>query len=557
MLNTDMIRFGVFISYEEITGQKPTLDQLHKILSPYRCRDVLVVLAKLNSVLKHWRNRPDLHLDRRLIQDLFPHEPRLLQIYCQKGPDRLLFSRVGLLYLAKQASASCSEGGRQIVTVQDARHIAVACLMANDLLHSRSRQEPSLIEFLASELPYFDYVSRDTQFVDIGRNICIFNDIAKSPGACVGRGLRDLAADFLAATGLEFRIFTQLVLSVAAPYLTLSYEDLLTEPAKAFVLPNFFSQMKVTEEQVGRFWQLVSQPYSQLAGRVEMSPTRPGGDFTDLQDKPVVALDDGSYICLDPGFLLDKAGRALFWTMFSVMPDDKRRLLFGRWGEVFEFYVNWLFGQAYHGPGEFVLDARFEDGDQAFDCYLREGSSLCVVETKSSVIRADAKYGFDAGRLRSELERKFIKGDKKEKKGVAQLESSLVRLLSGERIPGLDVRGVKKIYPILLGLDPTLLAPLMARYVRSHFPNQHLGRKFKRVITPLAVLGISDVELLLPYTNCASLSSILESRYRATGEMPGTIHPASVPILESLEPGDRTVQERFRAFLVDTKELFV
>jgi hypothetical protein len=102
--------------------------------------------------------------------------------------------------------------------------------------------------------------------------------------------------------------------------------------------------------------------------------TRPADDLTVLQKFPLMRIGPGVYVCLDPGFLLDKAGRGAVWSLISQVAD---RRLQGRilsfWGTLFEQYVNFVLSRSYSAGGELVPEPRFVNGDQAFDACPPQG----------------------------------------------------------------------------------------------------------------------------------------------------------------------------------------
>jgi len=118
-----------------------------------------------------------------------------------------------------------------------------------------------------------------------------------------------------------------------------------------------------------------------------------------FQAYPLVEIARDIHTCLDPGFLVEKAGRGLFWTIFSELQSKQRNRLFSFWGAVFEVYVNSILRQSYKARGRYIPEPKFPNGDPAFDACLLEGQRLLVFEQKSSTIRADCKYGGNVAKL--------------------------------------------------------------------------------------------------------------------------------------------------------------
>jgi hypothetical protein len=215
-----------------------------------------------------------------------------------------------------------------------------------------------------------------------------------------------------------------------------------------------------------------------------------------------------------------------------------------------------LFEQTYQGAGRFLPSPRFSNGDEASDGCLIEGSALVFIEIKGSILTAQAKYGFDPGTLREELERKAIKGEDGERKGVAQLHYNLQRFLDGDDIAGIDRAAVRTIYPVLVFLDHSFTAPYLNLVYNEHFDSARLRRRYRRTIAPLFSVTIEDLENTLPYTHQLAFNEILESYYRANRKMYGELSHSNVPALLGKQPAQDLVRARFEQFGQDLERRF-
>ena len=54
----------------------------------------------------------------------------------------------------------------------------------------------------------------------------------------------------------------------------------------------------------------------------------------------------------------------------------------------------------------------------------------------------------------------------------------------------------------------------MAQFFRTRFDNRGLGKTVKRIVAPVSVIHVSDLELVLPYTHNHEFVTLLESYYR-------------------------------------------
>lgn len=545
-----MAQAAVLITHHEVFGANPSIQDLHGILREYRRAEVLVLLSKLNCILGTWRNAPDFDLDTRLCRLVFPNYRSTIEAIRKDKVGRVLLSRLTILYLIKQACLACPADGERVEYPRDVERIGVCCLMANDLiLTTKPSPQDATLERLTSLLPFSDYVSHEEFPNDIARALTMFEETSRLPQLQKRPDYFDLGRSFREQIGLAPHEFCELVFGAATKYLNLKVEELEEAPDALFLRPEYFRKTKVAPESAARFLGKVAKDEAEFAKNVNDSRDRPGDDLTLIQRHPMLDVSEGLYFCLDPGFLVDKAGRGLYWTLFVELQGDQERLnLASFWGAIFEEYVNSIIAEGYSAGGRFVPGPKFENGDQAFDAYLIEGSSMVVFEHKSSVLRADAKYGGDPQKLEEDLMRKFVRGDDDGAKGLAQLERHVERFLSGGMIDDVSADNISTIYPVLVCYDRSLLAPFMNRYLNKNFAGYSLRKTYRKTITPVFTLGISEAERLLPHLHEFRLTDILESYYRANREMLSPISSAEVPILKGARRGRDPVGERFSRF---------
>lgn len=362
----------------------------------------------------------------------------------------------------------------------------------------------------------------------------------------------DIAAMFTAATGIKARQFCELAFGAAVRFIT-NVETQLNDPSTAFLLtPTYFQQTAVAEDDIRTFFARLSTTPADL--QAQSRQNGPGADFRAFQRNPLIEYTAGTYLCIDPGFLLDKAGSSLYWTLHEAT--NRRQDLLTSWCGLIEFYVHWLFAETYQGRGQWLPAPQFATGGEACDLCLVEGSELVLFEVKASVLTAQAKYGFSADTLISELYKKAIKGDDGERKGVAQLLHNAHRFLSGDDILGVNRTQVQTIYPVLVFLDHGFTAPYLNLLYNEHYGSALLRRQYRRRVTPLFSLTIDDLENTLPHTHQHAFTDILESYYRANRNMYGELSHSSVPILLGETPGRDPVRQRFEQFGVELEHRF-
>jgi hypothetical protein len=544
-----LARFAVLITHREVLGRAPKLQELHAILKKYERKEVVFLLAKLNCILGTWQNEPQFETDEKLSNYLLKDFARDLARIRRGSGSRVVFSRFTMLYLMKQACLMSPEHGLQLNTREAHSDIGLCCLMANDLvLPFIPAPSDGVLERLTNLLPFSDYISHDHYSMEIGRTQIILRTVSSSLALSNRPDFLDVGALFSDRIGLDAGTFCELIFGCSSRFLNIKVEELEANPEAAVVRPSFFRKSKIPNKEVVQFFQKVAIPESAFVRRVEESRQRPANDLTLFQAFPLLEVTEGVFACLDPGFLVDKAGRSLYWTIFSQLEDDQRGRLASFWGAVFESYVNHLLEESYAAGGRFFPGPKFANGDEAFDGCILEGRDLVVFEYKSSVVRADAKYSGDAQKLKKELDLKFIDGDGDGAKGLGQIVKHVTRFFSGDNIADLSSTSVDRVYPVLVCLEPTMVIPYLGRYLNERFHSAFPNRNFRQVVTPLFTMGISDMENLLGHLQSFTFSSILESYHSRNRSMLTSISTSEVPLLRNKKPGRNIVKEQFSEF---------
>lgn len=536
-----MPKESILITWSATTGTKPSLTMLRERLSSYTISQVLVALSQVAGLLKTWQNDPDHTADRTLTGELLPSYIHAIKRF--PTDKHIVFGRISLLYVAKQACIACQENGGVLgqLPPDELESIFSCCLMANDLIAERhATRVDTTIEKAVSLLPLANYIPHNTYPRDLARNLLVFEEIA--PQLRGTEGYRDLTTDFTNATGVPPREFCELAFTASIKFLT------ELKSGDSFLLRQHYLQHgSIPPEHIAAFFKQSSATPSNLQAFARGQEDL-GADFLAFQRYPLVQVSEEAYVCPDPGFLLDKCGRSLYWTLHDAQPENQRHQILTYWSALIERYVHWLFDQTYQGRGTVIPSPLFPNGNEAFDAIVMEGSRLIVIEVKASILTVQAKYGFSPQTLSNELCRKAITGEAGERKGVAQLHENLRRFLDGEDIEGIDRDSVKTIYPVLVFLDHSFTSPYLPQFYNEHFNRDTLLRAPKRVITPVCALTIDDLENALPYTHEHNLADILDSCWHHNKNRAPEHRQFQVPILGGKQPGKDVVRERLNTF---------
>ncbi len=386
-------------------------------------------------------------------------------------------------------------------------------LIANDLSAFESpRPLPSDLDIAANLLPNTEYFSQGDYDRDIARTVYLLFDLA--PGAKgtslpeLGRRLQELLGnDLITAVDLALACFSKVVAADA---------ESIPEYRVPLIRASDFATTTVPVEVATVFLESISATEGALAASIR---ERDGSlaDLTVFRETPLVRVD-GSYLTLDVGFVLDKAGKGLFWSAVKNAPSEERGELLAKWGGLFELYVNQLLAGSLGQRSVLLRSPMFEGGAQACDAAVIEGRTLVLLEHKASTIRAEIRYADDPGALASVLKDRFVTGDGGGCKGLAQLWNAVDRFARGERIfegrtgTGVCAKDVDTIVPVLVHLDNILRTPGLPHYLAARF--KRFGEVKSHRVLPLTALPIGELEDLEGYLHGYRMSELIESFHK-------------------------------------------
>jgi hypothetical protein len=472
-----------------------------------------------------------------------------------EAPDLSVFNRINLLYMAKQALLVASPDGQPVANRSDIERIGICFLMANDLvLGYEPSKADSLLQSVAGLMPFPELVVRESLVADITRNRVLLHEILDRPRIRQHKHFRDLRAEYCSRFGMTFERFCALVVAVSTRF-ALPQGDKELFSTGPCLGADFFRNTTVPPEEIEAFFVATARTEEQMKRLLEEAAGPV--NFDPIQRFPLVALSDGSRICLDPAYLLEKAGKSFYWTLRSIYDDAEGSRLKEFWGAMLEEYLHWLFQNCYQGEGSY-MSPTFADGTPAFDGCLVEGSVLVAMEYKSSILTAIAKRSFSESALRPDLVKKFVASQKNENKGVGQLRAVLERWCGGDEICGLEDGRIHKVIPVLVCLDDAMASPGVARYLDSILCEHRtrIGKRAKKTITPLFVVTLPDLEYLLKFTTSMLIQEMLQKFAQLEPSRSGLIRFALGKDLKKLVPAPDTFGQRFDQIVDDFKALF-
>ena len=550
------------VYFKDAYGRRPTESEVRESICRFARKPTFLLLARNNALLSFYqRGRDDrfLLVQQFLFDGLLDEQTRIaVAKTLPRGgsPERLVFHRKQMLLLMKFVLLYSSDSG-SLDPSSDllARYeLGKLCLMVNDLLVTPD-QEAALTsadggkeewervhnELYSQLIPGAELASVPDVYSALARSdeyLAIFErESRKVPFS----GGLNLLERFQELKQFDLRRYLKLMLGAHSVY-----AEHAEDPRSFIVAPRhfnlakdtLFSKMKVSEAEVGAFFDSAAITIIDLAAEIE-PPSEEGDirfihDVIPLRKHPLVYIRDEMDVAslLDFHFLGDKICQGLYHTVLKGLlgeePDHNNFLTY--WGDVFEIYVNDRLRETFPSKTRKLFCSPMFDfnkkGFQAFDSALALGSDLVVFEEKGKYLAVPAKYGGDRDQLRNELDARFGKA-------VRQLARNLEMVFhrdaakrktfseynsDQEAINTFDlarINRVRRVYPVLVVQDFSLEFGFANWNLRDAL-SEEIGRAdlAPGLVKPLTVMTVEDLEYTLPYVRQVPLQNILDYHAR-------------------------------------------
>ena len=514
MNQQDQLETGNMIIRKRLTadqlGYTVSEEELTRILRTFNYEKILITLARINLLLQR---SEDSAADEQRLKESFCSDVKLNTIDAvRKLSGSFIFERQStLLLLYKSACVSDPCSARAPDILADARDELAECyLIANGLLEAEEQRKVALPdkdrkELIAEFMPSIEYAMNPSPLL---KNLLVRSDEFL-------RRLQELSSDidikeiFLEATELELRDYQYLIFTIAVKLLSFLPEE-IPEGRALFIDTKPSDTLTPLYDKL---LQRVCLSIDELAVKAKKTQSLPN-EFRLWRQYPLVKTDKNEVFCVDIDFLLEKLQTGVFWILRDQLAkENKSDRIFDLWGKVFEDYAASIIKRgisAQTQPMEqYFVQPQYDQkgGAECTDIAICGEETLILLECKTSVLSASAKFSGDFSKLYAELKKKIIKGEEPKKpKGLKQLWNAIQSL--GHKntedeygVKEIDISKVKKIYPVLILSDRIFSCLNMNWFLDSEFQRmvKHNDLKNHLEIMPLAVLTITDLESLEPY----------------------------------------------------------
>jgi hypothetical protein len=441
---------------------------------------------------------------------LFPFWKEQFDTWTVRFGEGFVFSRYTLLWLMRQAFSTCPTDGNHLNTGEGLRVFGEACLIANDLAaFTTPKPLPTDLAVAANFIPQTEYFSQEDYDRDIARTLYLLTDLAPRS---LGTVLPAFAERLQVLLGYDVTRYCDLAFASAMKPLAAQTEA-VENYRVVTIAPADFTTTTIPVETAEQFLNSMAAGEQDFRDKI-VDDQGYASDFTVFRERPFLRRG-ADLVPIDLGFVLDKAGRSLFWTALKNCPEGDRETLLRQWGHLFQSYVHAILSGV-GTPGSTLFDGPiFSDDAEVSDSAVREGTTLILLECKASTIRSGIKYADDPAALERVLESRFVQGEGHGRKGLAQLSHAIKRFAEGnaivDRLSGHQIlpADIRKIIPVLIHLDNALRTPGIPHYMSTRFKS--FGRAKRFTVTPLVLLPITELEELEGHLARTVLSEFLES----------------------------------------------
>lgn len=523
-----MIKLRTYATFQEMHGYQSTLDDLIKKLKPFSRSSVLFACSVTGIMLKLWKGSEwEKDLYAIAIDEVFEFlRADWYKLAFREGERELVFHRRQLLLIMKLAVEHCPDVGHDFMRATRGV-FGTILLMANDHFHFGLLPDPA-----ASDLDEHDKVSRLlAEFIPIGeyaasewpiritRSHLLMTRYTQQLRSHVD--FIDVPAEYQRLTGLELPDYEALTFGLMARITELINLHTLQQNAEVAVIrPENFGTTSVPRVTIDTFLREVSITSKDLLAAINRAKANNkdfgNNDFTEFRKYPLITEGNGSLVT-DVNLVIDKFDSGPYWRVnyINTATGDKLRRF---WGAIFEAYVNDLISYfARSSRAAFIPDPRDINNQslQVCDGLLIEGDSLVVMEYKSAMFTAEAKYSGKYLTLRDEINKKLVRDDAEgKKKGVEQIAAAIKSIFANPQrsiVSGLDASQIRRVYPLLITLDQIGSSLLMSKMLNYSFssvfkPEEAIGVEVK----PLLCADIEDFERVVPYMGVKPLSGFLQ-----------------------------------------------
>ena len=221
------------------------------------------------------------------------------------------------------------------------------------------------------------------------------------------------------------------------------------------------------------------------------------------------------YLLLDQGLLIDKVSNTPYWVGVKKGPQSFARF----WGSVFEKYVGYVLEEGCRSTSSrYIHSPRLPENEnnEICDGLVVGENTVVLLEYKSSMFTAGAKYSGSVTRLGNEIRKKLVYDDQTQQaKGPLQLAAAITKLFSrnSNSNPWFHRASIKRCYALVVTLDSVGGGIGISTLLNVDFQDALRSAELITEVRPLYCMDIESLEVASGSFAKATLSEVLERWY--------------------------------------------
>lgn len=520
-------RIATVISLVELGYPQPTWDDARRLVEGLNRDAALIVLAQFNLFLSIASIQSQLHDDlnrrryaqERIIANIISAE-RLEEIQRTLGAadliDRILVHRSFAMAALRLVAASAQKvGGNKLETREDFNVLGELALIINSVT------EPDEHDLTACEIAARIAPSREIEnhpnvgltLVRMQRILAVHLPNRVSKGGDVADTARRAEQVFTFQTdGFNFESFRDMTFATFLFYSGLSLEAVMRDQAITYLNTGHPDNV-IGRDTLEKFLGLQAVDFEEVGPLLaeDASDERLLSDFTVFRQKPFWRFGEGRYLCVDPGFLMDKLAEGTYWwVMAGLGPEghaesrERRGQFSALWGYLFEDYTEELLAYAHSTTKNFLFHRPHyvKPNEEAFDGLLIAGNDMVAIQSKSAFLPIGARYSGRCEPFIEGLNRQFGSDTRAAAEQLFRNLHLVFALDSEQReIKDTPLTDIRKVYPLALVEEPMLGFWLAAKLLVEPFVKRVESTLWRLdlEIRPLVFMTVDELEGLVEY----------------------------------------------------------
>lgn len=312
-------QIGILVGASDV-GIESTNSALRQILESYHPLACIEFFSILNCVCSHRAHESS--DDRKLVAKLLPHFETRIASQLATNHRYAVFHRTSLLWLIKNCPRFCSLSGKKQLQTVDHAMLSSSVLIANDLRASGQIVDGNTIDRISALLPFSQNLRPSTGPNQIARSKLLLTRIACREALRKRKDYICLEEEFDLHAGVRVADFLSIIFGAWIRFHYLKVENLPFDRKDYGLTTDHFQKTSVSDEHVLKALRRISKSAETFIEECTNANAADHHDFGLIQRSPLLELED-HFLCLDPEFLIDKAGVAIYWTMRESFPGWK------------------------------------------------------------------------------------------------------------------------------------------------------------------------------------------------------------------------------------------